>query len=218
MMISGNILNPPRLQKIDDLVRRDHFYLESSDECYYWGEYSARQGYSYSETNSLILNFKKSLTKHSLPEWQYKERAIDTISAIFRVIFQPRMFASTTLIPVPPSKSKSHPEYDDRLFRLLQKIGEGRNADIRELVVQTQSREAAHQSDDRPRPQDLEVIYKIDETLSRPDPGNIIVFDDVLTTGCHFKAMQKVLNHQFPNAQIFGVFIARCLHDTDYDF
>lgn len=210
-------MNPPRLQKIDDLVRSDHSYLESGDECYYWGEYSARQGFSYSETNSLILNFKKSLSKQGLPEWQYKEKAIDKISTIFRAIFQPIMFTSTTLIPVPPSKSKSHPEHDDRLFRLLQKIGEGRNADIRELVKQNGSIQPAHESNNRPRPQDLEAIYQIDETMSKPDPGNIIVFDDVLTTGCHFKAMQKVLNDRFPNAQIFGVFITRCLHEAKVD-
>lgn len=211
-------MDPPRLLEIDDLIRPDHFYLDGDDQCYYWGEYSAKKGYGYSETNSLISNFKKSPAKQGRSEWQYKEIAINQLAECFRKIFSEDMFTFTTLIPVPPSKAKCDPEHDDRMLRLLWKIGEGRNADIRELVKQNGSRQAAHQSSNRPRPQDLEAIYLIDETLAKPDPENIIIFDDVLTTGCHFKAMQKVLSIRFPNAQIFGVFIARCLHDTNYDF
>lgn len=211
-------MDPPRLLEIDDLVRGDHFYLEEGDLCFYWGEYSARMGYGYSETNSLIFNFKKSLKRRDHPDWPYKGKAIDLIATSFRKIFSEDMFSNMTLIPVPPSKKKGDTEHDDRMLQLLQKMGEGRDADIRELVGQTQSREAAHQSNNRPRPEDLEAIYQIDETLTSPEPETIIVFDDVLTTGCHFKAMQKVLSNRFPNAQIVGVFIARCLHDTDIDF
>jgi predicted amidophosphoribosyltransferase len=51
--------------------------------------------------------------------------------------------------------------------------------------------------------------YAIDEALASPEPTHIWVLDDMLTTGAHFKAAQRVLVRRFPSAKVFGVFIAR---------
>lgn len=48
-----------RLTLIDELIRKQHHYLEDGDLCYCFGEYTARQGAAYSETNQLIINLKK---------------------------------------------------------------------------------------------------------------------------------------------------------------
>ena len=61
-MTSGNIF-PRRLTKIDELTRPDHWYLDENDPCFFLGEYTARMGFVYSETNNLILNFKKSMDR-----------------------------------------------------------------------------------------------------------------------------------------------------------
>lgn len=203
-----------RLQLIDELSRGDHYHLTPEDQCYYWGEYTARQPYSFSETNNLIINFKKSPLRRNRPEWQYKERAIERAAAIFRSAFTPEAFRQATFVPVPPSKARDHVEYDDRMVRLLQLIGHGRAADIRELVVQTQTIEAAHDAAVRPRPGDLVAVYAIDETIAEPSPQTVFVFDDVLTTGSHFKAMQRVLRHRYPGVPVVGFFIARRVPDT----
>ena len=42
---------------IDELTRRDHYYLDET-ECVFIGEYTARAGYQHSQTNQLILNLK----------------------------------------------------------------------------------------------------------------------------------------------------------------
>jgi predicted amidophosphoribosyltransferase len=55
----------------------------------------------------------------------------------------------------------------------------------------------------------LAQYYEIDENLADPEPENIAVFDDILTTGTHFRAAKRVLSERFPNARIFGFFIAR---------
>lgn len=204
-----------RLQLIDELSRGDHYHLTPEDQCYYWGEYTARQPYSFSETNNLIINFKKSPLKRNRPqEWRHKERAIERAAAIFSSVFTPEAFRQATFVPVPPSKARDHVEYDDRMVRLLQLIGHGRAADIRELVVQTQTIEAAHDAAIRPRPDDLVAVYAIDETIAEPPPQMVFVFDDVLTTGSHFKAMQRVLQHQYPGVPVVGFFIARRVPDT----
>lgn len=50
-----------RLTRIDELIREQHYHLEDGDLCYFFGEYTARQGAAYSETNQLIMNLKKGM-------------------------------------------------------------------------------------------------------------------------------------------------------------
>ncbi|MCY1246636.1 hypothetical protein D9M72_598890 [compost metagenome] len=57
--------------------------------------------------------------------------------------------------------------------------------------------------------EDLIPLYAINEAIAAPAPTQILVVDDVLTTGSHFVAMKSVLGQRFPNAWIGGLFIAR---------
>jgi len=109
-------------------------------------------------------------------------------------------------VPVPPSKIKTDPLYDDRLVRTLQAMKQAK--DVRELVIQTENMAASHGTTARPKPEDLVAKYRIDQTLCNPPPTTCIV-DDVLTIGCHFRAMSAVLKPKFPSARIIGLFIAR---------
>ena len=120
-----------------------------------------------------------------------------------------------TFVPVPPSKAKDDPRYDDRLLRVLARLGRDQQTDVRELVLQQRSTAAAHESDDRPRPHDLVALYDIDETKADPEPQRFVVFDDLLTTGSHFKAVAQVLRDRFPDKPIIGLFIARRAPDSD---
>ncbi len=59
-------------------------------------------------------------------------------------------------------------------------------------------------------PRDLSEYYKLDEELcTGAEPTEIAIFDDLLTTGSHFKAMKLVLRSMFPGVPISGLFIAR---------
>jgi len=86
--------------------------------------------------------------------------------------------------------------------------------DIRELVLQQSSTVAAHETDSRPGPADLVANYVIEETLASPEPQLIFVFDDVLTTGAHFRAVKQVLLSRFPSAELIGFFVARRVPQT----
>jgi hypothetical protein len=200
---------PRRLTKIDALTLPDHSYLTATDTCCFLGEYSARQGYAFSATNSLVLNFKKSVAKRGLPEWQHKERAIAVAADAFKSAINPVWLDVGTLVPMPPSKAKTDPLYDDRLVRMLRAVRPTRPPDMRELIIQTQSTSAVHDNIQRPRPADIEALYQLDTSLLTPAPKVIGIFDDVLTTGAHFKAAQAVLQKAYPGVQIIGFFIAR---------
>ena len=212
-MTSGSTF-PQRLTKIDELIRPDHSYLTPDDLCYFLGEYSARKGYAFSPTNNLVLNFKKPVSKRGRPEWPYKERAITNAADAFRTALNVEWLNQATLVPIPPSKAKTDPFYDDRLLRMLRAIRPSPALDIRELIVQAQSTSAAHEQVDRPRPEDILARYHVDARLSAPMPSMIGLIDDVLTTGAHFKAGQAVLRAVFPHIRIIGLFIARRLPEA----
>lgn len=196
-----------RLQQIDELTRRDHHYLELGDLCYFFGEYTAGEGHAYSVTNQLIYNLKKTMDRRGTSQWRYKGIAINESAQLLRSVIKAE--AKLTMVPIPPSKAKTDPLYDDRLVQILAAVCEGRASEYRELILQPQSVIAAHASEVRPTPEELAANYQINEAVTQPPPETILLLDDVLTTGCHFKASQRVLRERYPNANIFGIFIAR---------
>jgi hypothetical protein len=211
-----------KLTKVDELILRTqtHWHLDEVDQCFFYGEYTARGGSAFSEANQLILNFKKGMERQSFPfEWRYKAGAIRQAAQMLRqsLAIEPNLQAlrSATLVPIPPSKAKNDPLYDDRMMRTLQLMGEGLNLDIRELVLQTSTVTPSHSTDSRPSPDEIAANYQIDLNAKQPAPTAVWVFDDVLTTGAHFKAMKTVLQQTYPDVPCIGIFLARRVHKAD---
>lgn len=197
-----------RFSKIDDQNRADHVYLSAADECFYLYEYTSGTNYSYSATNNLISNLKKKPSLRSTNQWQHKVRAMQTCAIAFSEAINPLWLQGATLVPVPPSKVMTDPEYDDRMLQICRQIRG--SPDVRELVVQGQSTTPFHTvTSHRPRVEDLVTIYSIDESRALPAPHRIGIVDDVLTNGTHFAAMKRVLAHRFPGIPIVGFFVTR---------
>jgi hypothetical protein len=212
-MTSGSIF-PQRLSRIDALTFLDHHYLDATDECYFLGEYTARKGYAFSATNQLVLNFKKSISFRGQPQYRYKTSAIAQAGRAYAAALNVPWLNIATLVPVPPSKAPSHPLYDDRLIQMLRAIRSDPPLDIRELILQAQSTAAAHELQARPSPAQLIENYRVNAAALAPAPQVIGIFDDVLTTGAHFKAAQTMLRQQFPQAHFVGFFVARRVPET----
>lgn len=204
-----------KLQQVDEQLVGEHHYLSESDEVHFLREYYAGQGFEGGKTNSLILNLKKSPDRRGRPEWRYKQLAIDQFAEELAAAVP--FPADTTWVPVPPSKAKSDPLYDGRLLDVLHKAYPKYHGAIRELVVQTRSTEQAHtNAAGRPTPEQLCDLYQIDGSVSALGQWTVI-FDDVLTTGCHFKAMERTILSRFPTTRCVGVFLARCIHAEEND-
>lgn len=196
------------LTRIDKLLLSDYRHLDSSDECYFLREYTPGHGYAWSIANGLISSFKTSPTLRDTPRWHEKGEALEQLARELQASVDPAWLRRATLVPIPPSKAPGHPEHDDRMLQLLRKLGPG-PLDVRELLYQARSMDAAHVSSVRPRPDDIVTSYRIAKSLSMPEPTQIGLFDDVLTTGAHFKAAQEFLRAQFPGVPIHGIFLAR---------
>lgn len=200
---------PHLLSEIDDLTRPQHSYLTADDKCYFFGEYTARAGYDAGPTNDLIHNFKKGMDRKGKAEWKYKERSIREAASALSKALNSKFLARATLVPMPPSKAKDDPRYDDRLVRMLLMMDGADKLDIRELLSQTGTREAAAHDGERLGPDQLAALYRVDKKLSKPSPSAIGIFDDLLVTGASFVAARRVLQTHFPEAKIYGIFLAR---------
>jgi hypothetical protein len=67
-----------RLTKIDSSLLNDHLYLRAEDDCSFLGEFTARQGFNFSETNKRIHNLKIPPSKAREKSFManYKNQAI----------------------------------------------------------------------------------------------------------------------------------------------
>jgi predicted amidophosphoribosyltransferase len=127
----------------------------------------------------------------------------------------PAWVNGATLVPIPPSKARSDPEFDDRMTQICRSMPVQFPLDVRELVTQRVSIQAAHEGDDRPTVEGLLNIYEINEAACAPTPQRIAIVDDVLTVGVHYRAMHIRLSQRFPGLMIVGMFIARRVFPDD---
>lgn len=200
-----------RLIRIDEALRRDHAYLTVDDECYCLGDYQPGAGYQGGPVNNMISNFKKPVTKRGRAEYRYKEQAIAWAGQVVRQVVSSDALPNCTFVPVPPSKARDDPLYDDRLVRAL--MSGQPVLDVRELIMMRESTRAHHeyaQGERRPTPDDLYELLAVDAAcLNPPLKGTVIIFDDLLTNGTHFKACKRIVLEQAAGTSVIGLFIGR---------
>jgi predicted amidophosphoribosyltransferase len=161
-----------------------------------------------------LPNLKKKPTDVACNPFErtHKLRAIlHCALALRRLTESCRLKSQVTWVPIPPSKATGHPDHDDRLQQILM-LALGDTFDsANPLLQQTQSTAADHHSADRRRFDELLKITRINETFAKATKPVLVIIDDVLNTGKHFKVAQTLLTERFPTATIHGLFLARCL-------
>ncbi len=208
---------PRRFSVIDETNREQYAFLQEHDECYYIWERisqlwagSERPDYtSIPATNQFISNFQIPVTCRidNPKRYYWKEQAIRYAATALGALIPESWREQGTFVPVPPSKVRGDEEHDPRLLTTLRAV-RPRLTDIRELVVQGENTDAKRKG---VSPADRAQNYSIKEDEADPDPAAIFIVDDVLTTGCHFKAVELVLKERFPDAIVFGLFLARAV-------
>ena len=204
------------LKKLEGTFLNQHYYLNENDRCFYFGDYTSKEGPTHSEFNSLIYNFKKEIgIKKDRPElWKYKQEAIERIAKMFKNIFfnnekNLQKLTQATLIPIPSSKVKANSLYDDRVLQTLNLINQNKDLDIRELIITMEDRPSQSTAKSRLNPSQILEYLQIDSKLKLPTPKEIWLFDDVITTGSTFKACCLLLRKIYLDIPIKGFFIAR---------
>lgn len=199
-----------KLQKIDALYLTQHHRLIEEDECFYMLSYTPHESFDLNEHNSIICNLKKTMDRKGRTEWKYKQQAIKQCAKFLQEVDITKVFTENiTIVPIPPSKCKSDPKYDDRLIRVLQEAFHD-DLDIRELITQQESTNADHLQENRRSPAEIKKNYVFNKELAEGAKEIIIIFDDVLTTGAHFVAAKEFIKENMPHINsVKGLFIAR---------
>jgi hypothetical protein len=202
-----------RQQQIDELTRRDHYYLGEGDVCYFFGEYSARKGRSYSDTNELVVNMSIPVKYRNTAKWVKKERALQKVAQLFKAAFAPDQLGNITFVPLPPPQPKDHLGYDDRMSGVLRAMGNG--LDVREMIEMIPTRETIDFSRLRMGPDTLFTNMRVVQGLLHPVPRVIFLVADVLVTGANYVAAKRRLHQLLPHIPVYGIFAARKLLETD---
>jgi hypothetical protein len=193
-----------RFRKVDDTTRRDHYFLQPDDECYFLYEYTAHAGWQHA-TNQLIFNLKK---KPGAGGYHYKAPAIARCAAEFTPAINEAWLGGAAFVPVPPSKAKGDPLYDDRMVQICKKLNAPKGVDVREVIEQIASTDSVHEGN-RFSPQQLKANYRFDDRAAATMSKNVAVVDDLLTTGSHFRALKEMILEKVPDARVVGFFVAR---------
>lgn len=214
--------NPSELRwrEADDSIVLVHCPDELKPDLLYARIYTVGRDFRFSETNNQIFNLKMS-PNASPQRLRYKQRACRQMADEVIALLQEHLPSdqSLTLVPMPPSKARSHPEYDDRLEQVAEMIaGRFSNVDWLPLLYSTQSVESYHL---RPVVRDPEQLYELmqvdvtDRQQLRPDTI-LALLDDVLTSGAHFTAARRHLVEAFPDSAVIGIFWAKAVSPDDF--
>jgi hypothetical protein len=206
-----------RWRKTDDTTSLAHCPEHESLELYYGRIYTTGMGYNYSTTNNLINNLKKS--PNSPPNiLRYKQKAITQFAEELIELLHKCDFP-VALVPIPPSKTQAHPEYDDR----IEQVGKLVAANLQcvrclPLLYRTADVDSHHTTRFSRSPDDIYKDLSINEFLASDyrEEGLLIVLDDVLTSGAHFAAAKRRLEWRFSTVEIAGIFWAKAQSPEEF--
>ena len=150
------------------------------------------------------------MDKRGTPEGKWKRWAIEEITKLF-IESHPETpdLSHIIFVPIPPSKIKTDPLYDDRIVQVASAFCKARKGDFREILSIKENIEPSHAGEKRPKPAEIEANLILNPELCTIKKDIIILVDDMITSGAHFKACQRKLHEAFPMAIIKGIFITR---------
>ena len=219
----SSLFETPRWKKTDESDRLDHCRNHQELYLLYGRIYTPRRGHKYSTSNRLVLNLKKRPSSSNEGELYWKREAIKQFAADVIALLRPNLPPNKprALIPMPPSKTRQHPDYDDRMEQVAQRVAQHfPNLRYWPLLKGIRDVQGSHTGTTSRDPEDVFNTIGIEET----EVGNylnediVYIIDDVLTSGSHFTAARKHILNYFPNIQIHGLFWAKTQSIEDFDF
>jgi hypothetical protein len=197
---------PDRLQRIDALTIDEHWHIGLDDECYFLWERVTGARYDQYPTNQLISNIQIPTCYRGYPRWYWKGHAIRHAAAALSQLI-PAPLRAATFVPVPPHLTRENPEHDSKILDLLQAV-HPRLPDVRELVLAIEDTAAKEKN---VSPEERANNYRINDECEYPEPTDLVIVDDMLAGGSHFRGLKIVLKHRFPEVGIYGLFLSRAV-------
>jgi hypothetical protein len=168
------------------LLLGEHCYLDSTDDCYFANLYECRRRVG---ARSQILALKRNQTS-----------AIRYFTQQLSAALPEKWASNFTFVPMPPAAGLLNP------VRSI--VKELAVEDTRDLLLQNVSTPCSHNGW-RLSPAQRAEFMIVNELAAHPKPEAVVVVDDVLTTGAHYRASKEVLRMRWPGLSVLGLFIAR---------
>jgi hypothetical protein len=163
----------------------EHCYLDSSDECYVIERYECRHRRGI---KPLIVALKSG-----------DRSAILDASRMLTSILPSDWARSYTFVPMPGSSGNGG--------AVKEIVGQLPVADARALLVQKYPTRSSHNGWRMP-PAQRETLLALNTRESHRKPNTLVIVDDVLTTGSHFRAAKMVFRRKWPDVRVIGLFLA----------
>jgi hypothetical protein len=203
------------LVALDEQMRTDHCFLGDADRCLCLADYLPGRGTAANRVNQLIANLKcpPSIATTDPRRRRYKQQAIGEVARALRAAVSRSWVERATWIPIPTSRPPPDADYDDRLQRVLRQAFGDYALDLRAMLYQSRPTAADHASARRSSCAALYRLMRLDRQLFERAPlrERIVLFDDVLTTGKHYKCCERRLREAMIQIPISGLFVARRL-------
>jgi predicted amidophosphoribosyltransferase len=201
------------LVALDEKMRADHCFLDDADCCLCLSDYRPGRGTAANRVNQLIANLKcpPSIASNDPRRRRYKLQAIGEVARALRAAVSQSWVERATWIPIPTSRLPPDEDYDDRLQRVLRQAFGDYALDLRALLYQSRRTAADHASARRSSFAALYGLMRLDRQLLAQAPlrDRVVLFDDVLTTGKHYKCCERRLREAQVKNPISGLFVAR---------
>lgn len=203
-----------RWQTINKIGAFNHRCLEPDDSCMFLMVREHHEKHdpisSWSKPYSLIKNLKikPSELKQNPARRRYKESAIDLFAMdLGRLLSQsPNRLA---IVPAVTSRRKDDADYDDRLVKVCSLASASLpNVDCWDIFDLVASVPSASGEGGTRNPNAIASNILIAQRFDADRYDHVLLIDDVITTGAHFKACQKIIYSAF-GKKAFGVFWAR---------
>jgi len=195
-----------------DQVESPPCYLTPDDcrNCLYARDYVAGGGYAASTANQLIVNLKKKPALRGTNQWPHKINALCQFADEVASLFKRESRAHIACIP--GSKSKDDPEYDPRMDLMLERLSSRRpHLTIEAPFARAASGTPCHTGGSR----DIERLCdEIQYGGMTSGIDTLILIDDVITRGTHFKACQRILWEYHPRLEVIGIFWTRTVRPS----
>lgn len=167
-------------------------------------------GFGMSEANQRVFNLKKPMERRGLPDWHYKQEAIavfghDLASFLAKM---PLRQHEAVIVPMPTSKRRDDPLYDDRLVQACEIASELVGVPILDCFEVGESVSPSHMGGTR-------SVDAIRENLAIPEARQLerfdvcVLVDDVVSTGAHYAACWELLASVSPDLAVLAAFWAK---------
>ena len=181
-------------------------YLTEQDVIFYHLEYT-KGGYSQSDANRWVLNYKKRIEHHGKNQWYYKKDAIQKFASL---IIQTRINGNVILLAGPPSKCPDSPLFDSRNEDVLKTVHEYTDIPISFNLRTIQDIDPTHLQSGYRSPDRLRELYAFEPFKNVPDV--VYIVDDVITSGSHFVVWRDLIHQVHPEVEVRGIYLARTVN------